>query len=136
MSIRPERPAPEDQVFVPLQGDVIEINRDWLKVRAKAGLPEELTLHGLRHSAGTVAIIAGLSTAEVQKLLRHRNISTTAKYIHLAEASRSRLQDRAMAGVLPTGPATQDGQTLRRAGAPVLCLTTSDGGDEPCLDST
>jgi integrase len=104
-AVRPNKPGSNEQVFVPLQGDVIEINRDWLKVRAKAGLPEGLTLHGLRHSAGTVAILAGLSTAEVQKLLRHRNISTTAKYIHLAEASRSRLQDRAMAGVLPALPA-------------------------------
>jgi integrase len=100
-TIRPENGAPDEQVFVPLQGCVMEVNRDWLKVRAKAELPADLTLHGLRHSAGTVAILAGLSTAEVQKLLRHRNISTTAKYIHLAEASRSRLQDRAMAGVLP-----------------------------------
>ena len=40
-------------------------------------------------------IMAGLTTAEVQKLLRHRNISTTAKYVHLAD--RARLQDRAVA---------------------------------------
>ena len=28
-------------------------------------------------------------------MLRHRNISVTQRYVHLAEASRSRLQDRA-----------------------------------------
>jgi site-specific recombinase XerD len=38
----------------------------------------------------------------VQKLLRHANITTTAKYAHLA--SRLRLQDRAVEGVVPLIP--------------------------------
>ena len=93
--ICPGDPASDDRVFVPQRGEVLEINRDWVKIRAAAGLPKELTLHGLRHSVGTAGIMAGLTTAEVQKLLRHRNISTTAKYVHLAD--RARLQDRAVA---------------------------------------
>jgi integrase len=101
-SIRPESASDDDRVFIPRRGQAYEINRDWITVRAKAGLPANLTLHGLRHSAGTVAVMAGLSGPEVQKLLRHRNISTTAKYIHLAD--RARLQDRAMAGVVPPLP--------------------------------
>jgi integrase len=125
-AIRPDNPVPDAQVFIPLQGSVMEVNRDWLKVRAKAGLPADLTLHGLRHSAGTVAILAGLSTAEVQKLLRHRNINTTAKYIHLAEASRSRLQDRAMAGVLPQTP-----DEAPRLPGQVPASTASPEGDSP-----
>jgi integrase len=99
---RPEDAAAGDLVFVPRRGTAYEINRDWLKVRAKAGLPPGLVLHGLRHSAGTVAILAGLSGPEVQKLLRHANIATTAKYIHLA--SQLRLQDRAMADMAPPIP--------------------------------
>jgi site-specific recombinase XerD len=43
--------------------------------------------------------MAGLSLPEVQRLLRHRNITTVQKYIHLAD--RARLQDRAMAAVAP-----------------------------------
>jgi integrase len=96
---RPEGVVDDDPVFVPRRGEVYEINRDWLKVRAKAGLPPGLALHGLRHSVGTVGVLTGLSGPEVQKLLRHANITTTAKYIHLA--SRLRLQDRAMAAVEP-----------------------------------
>jgi integrase len=97
--IRPEDAGPEEQVFVPLRGAVIEVNRDWVRVREAAGLPKDLTLHGLRHSVGTVAVMAGMSLPEVQKLLRHRTVTTTTKYIHLAD--RARLQDRAMAAMLP-----------------------------------
>ena len=96
---RPEDAADDDPVFVPRRGTTYAINRDWLKVRAKAGLPHDLALHGLRHSVGTVSILAGLSTAETQKLLRHSNVTTTSRYIHLA--SKLRLQDRAMAGMAP-----------------------------------
>ena len=99
--IIPADAKPDDQVFVPYRGATIEINRDWLRVRAAAGLPEALTLHGLRHSIGTNGVLSGLSAPEVQKLLRHRNISTTARYVHLAEATQNRLQDRATAHLLP-----------------------------------
>jgi integrase len=64
-------------------------------------LPPELTLHGLRHSIGTNAVLAGLTAPEVQALLRHRNASTSTKYIHLADQHRARLQDRVVATLLP-----------------------------------
>jgi integrase len=85
-----------------VRGERFAINRDWLAVRAKAGLPGDLALHGLRHSVGTIGVISGMSGPEVQRLLRHRNISTTARYIHLAD--RARLQDRAMEGMAPAVP--------------------------------
>jgi len=97
--IRPDNAASDERVFIRQRGDVVEINRDWLRVRAAAGLPGNLTLHGLRHSIGTVAMMAGLNLAEVQKLLRHRTVATTALYVHLAD--RARLQDRAMAAMAP-----------------------------------
>jgi integrase len=100
--IRPDDAAPEERVFVPVRGDVIEINRAWTLVRSAAGLPADLTLHGLRHSVGTVAIMAGMSLPEVQRLLRHRSVGTTSRYIHLAD--RARLQDRAMAAMAPQAP--------------------------------
>jgi integrase len=97
--IRPEDATDNEQVFIPRRGDRLEINRDWIRVRERAGLPADLTLHGLRHSAGTVAILAGLSGPEVQKVLRHRNISTTSKYIQSAD--QARLQDRALGQLAP-----------------------------------
>jgi integrase len=102
------------QVFMPRRGRAYEINRDWLTVRAAAGLPADLTLHGLRHSIGTQGVLAGLSVAEVQKLLRHRNITTAAKYIHLAEGAMGRLQDRAIDHLMPAGNAPASVLPLRR----------------------
>jgi integrase len=86
--IRPEPVAPEQPVFVPRRGRLIEVNREWQRVRQRAGLKPELVLHSLRHSLGTAGIVAGMSTLEVAKMLRHRNPSVTARYVHLAEATQ------------------------------------------------
>src|SRR5262249_19061979 len=51
-AIRPAHTLHTDRVFIPQRGARIEINRDWLRVRERAGLPADLALHGLRHSAG------------------------------------------------------------------------------------
>jgi integrase len=98
--LRPENVTPYDLVFVPAQGERLAVNHDWVAVRKAAELPDGLTLHGLRHSTGTVGALAGMSMAELQSLLRHRQPGTTARYIHFAERSGG-LADKAMAGVLP-----------------------------------
>jgi integrase len=103
--IRPQVAKPGDLVFPPKQGRRLSVHRDWHLIRDRGQLPEGLVAHGLRHSAGTVAVLAGLSLPEVQKMLRHRNINTTQRYIHLAHAASTRLQDRAMAHVVPAAPA-------------------------------
>jgi integrase len=100
--------SPGALVFPPTWGQRIDVTVDWRRIRAAAGLPPELTLHGLRHSIGTAAVLAGLSAPEVQSLLRHRNVSTSTKYIHLADQHRARLQDRVVATLLPdTSPAAE-----------------------------
>jgi integrase len=96
IEIEPEDGSPNDLVFVPIRGERMSVNRDWNRIRDAAKLPADLTLHGLRHSVGTAAVTAGLSLPEVQRLLRHRNVSVTSRYIHLAER-QARLQDRATA---------------------------------------
>jgi integrase len=98
--LKPEKIAPDDLVFAPASGEQISVNRDWIVVRKAAGLPDGLTLHGLRHSAGTVGALAGMAMPEIQALLRHRQPGTTARYIHFAEMAGG-LADKAMAGVLP-----------------------------------
>jgi integrase len=102
VGIRPADAADDELVFMPRRGQRLSVHRDWKMVRAAAGLPGDLVLHGLRHSAATNAILAGLSVAEAQRLLRHRNIAITQRYLHLAEAAAGRLADQAMARVLPT----------------------------------
>jgi integrase len=103
-AIMPEGGAGTDAlVFPPASGAYLYITRDWHRVRAAANLPPDLTLHGLRHSIGTLAVLAGLSAPEVQALLRHRDAGTSNKYVHLADQHRARLQDRVIAHLLPNG---------------------------------
>jgi integrase len=123
VAIRRDDAADTAQVFVPVRGRLIAVDRDFRRITREAGLPGDLVIHSLRHSIGTAAIVAGLSTAETKAMLRHRNISTTQRYVHLAEASRSRFQDRAIAHLMP-GPVDADDDhpktlvvvTQRRAG--------------------
>ena len=44
---------------------------------------KKITPHSLRHSYATHLIEAGVDLLEVQKLLGHRSVLTTAKYTHL-----------------------------------------------------
>jgi integrase len=98
--------AADALVFPPVRGAQLAVARDWMAVRKAAALPDNLTLHGLRHSVGTVGALAGMTMPELQALLRHRQPGTTARYLHLAQMSGG-LADKAMGGVLPApeGPA-------------------------------
>jgi len=53
------------------------------KVAAQCGINKKITPHSLRHSYATHWIEAGVDLLEVQKILGHRSILTTAKYTHL-----------------------------------------------------
>ena len=48
-----------------------------------------LTAHSLRHSAVTLALMAGLSLSEVQAFARHSNIATTQIYAHNVDRLKS-----------------------------------------------
>ena len=49
------------------------------RLRAK----KKITPHSLRHSYATHLIEAGVDLLEVQKILGHRSVLTTARYTHL-----------------------------------------------------
>jgi integrase len=63
-------------------GNFIGIEPIWRRVRKRAGL-EDVRLHDLRHSFGSVAADAGLGLPIIGAMLGHRQASTTARYVHI-----------------------------------------------------
>jgi integrase len=95
---------PTDFVFKPAKGiGALSLARPWEQVRKEANLPDGLGLHGLRHSLASHLAMAGASSSELMEAMGHRQMSTTQRYIHFAERSRSTLAERgavmAMAGL-------------------------------------
>lgn len=100
----------EDYVFRSTKpGAKLSINKPWRQVCAKAKLPGDLVLHGLRHSIGTHLAMNGGSNFELMTMLGHKQVSTTQRYIHFAERARSTLAQRA-ASVAVAGMAEAEGK--------------------------
>jgi len=63
------------------------------KAMKQAGFnSERLTAHSLRHTAVTLALLAGQDLAEVQHFARHHNISTTQIYAHNIDRMKSQCE--------------------------------------------
>jgi integrase/recombinase XerD len=54
------------------------------KAVKKTGINKSVCVHSLRHSFATHLMEAGIDLRKIQLILGHRSISTTVKYIHLA----------------------------------------------------
>jgi integrase len=110
---------PGDFVFAPAKGDgALSLSKLWAKVRAEAGLPDGLGLHGLRHSLASHMAMAGLGASEIMEQLGHGRLETSQRYIHFAEDTRQGLAERA-ASVALAGLAASRGE----APAEVVKLT-------------
>jgi integrase len=55
------------------------------RARAKAGLPPDTKLYGLRHAFGTRAIINGVDLKTLAELMGHTTTRMTEHYVHLAD---------------------------------------------------
>lgn len=56
--------------------------RAWSRIKEHAELPPELRIHDLRHTAGSLGHMAGMSQKQVQIMLGHKQMSTTERYLH------------------------------------------------------
>jgi integrase len=57
----------------------------WQRIRSAAGIPD-VRLHDLRHTFGSYAGHAGANSFLARELLRHKDISMTARYVNRADA--------------------------------------------------
>lgn len=55
------------------------------RVLRKGGLSEGIRVHDIRHTHASMAIQNGASLPEVKKMLGHKNIMTTTRYVHLLD---------------------------------------------------
>lgn len=60
---------------------------------------ERLTAHSLRHTAGTLNLLAGGSLDETQQLLRHSKLDTTMIYLHHLERAKNQSEARIAASI-------------------------------------
>ncbi len=50
----------------------------------RAGFSERLRFHSLRHTYASWLAQRGISIKAIQELMRHKNLSTTMRYMHLS----------------------------------------------------
>src|SRR3546814_1039611 len=57
----------------------------WKDIKKRAGLPDELRIHDLSHTAGSLAHAAGLSQKQIATMLGHKQLLTTRSEEHTSE---------------------------------------------------
>jgi integrase len=91
------------------KGAKIDLKKIWTKVRASAGLPPDLTIHGLRHTIASHLAMGGASGPQIQAAMGHANIKTSSRYIHFSANRRNELAERA-ASLATAGLAASRGE--------------------------
>ena len=74
-----------DGKFSTQVGDVLAPHVDPLMAKLRTGIQKQGGIHALRHAFATHLLEAGTDLHTVQRLLGHRQISTTMRYFHLSQ---------------------------------------------------
>lgn len=78
------------------------------RLRGTLQTAKKITPHTLRHTAATLTLTAGTDLATVAELLRHSDLNTTRRYLHLVDTRRReavrRLEGTVPASILPNVP--------------------------------
>lgn len=113
-------------VFVTARGKPLRtpnLRRLFVLHRDRAGLPDTITVHSLRHTCATEMLKGGASIRHVQELLGHASISTTQIYTHVVQTdlkkahARTAPSERRQAVEVPkfdaTAPAWNDNRNAK-----------------------
>ena len=74
----------DGHVFPGKRGPIVGLPKMWLRWREAAGL-ENVRLHDLRHSFGSVGASSGNSLVVLGGILGHKSTATTQRYAHLQD---------------------------------------------------
>jgi integrase len=94
--------APDGKYVFPAptkQGHLMDVRGAFKRARKKAGIRNDFRLHDLRHTFASLAVGAGVSLFEVQKLLGHASSQMTQKYAHLRDETLRRATDTVAAQI-------------------------------------
>lgn len=84
---------------------ITEYNNRWgrndvyamfIRYKKIAGITKPGGVHALRHSAATIMLNNGMDLTTVQKILRHSDISTTVRYLHITDETARKKYDQCM----------------------------------------
>lgn len=94
-----ETVRPDEYVFKGAKGG--PLNPDYVTTRfrhyrRKAGLPEDISFHSLRHTCASLLMMEGVPLETIQVMLRHSTRRVTERYAHLAPG---RLKDQIEEGM-------------------------------------
>jgi integrase len=78
-----------------------DLYRRFINACKRAGLPR-LSFHELRHTFGTQAI-RKFKIHEVQRMMGHRHITTTERYLHYAPTQTARRSSRSCGATVAAG---------------------------------
>lgn len=76
----------------PKTGQPYTTRKNWMKNLCKNAGVKPFGLHALRHLSASVLAKARIPLIQIQKVLRHKKLSTTEHYLHQLEDVRSALQ--------------------------------------------
>ena len=65
--------------------DITVAQKIYMLAKLRAGIVKQGGIHALRHAFATHLLEAGVDLHTVQRLLEHRQISTTMRYFHLSQ---------------------------------------------------
>jgi integrase len=115
---RQQEGAQDDLVFRPARGgERMDLTKPWGVARKAADLPAGIGLHGLRHSLASHMAMNGAEAAEIMAALGHKDITTSARYVHWARDRRQQIAEKAAAGITAaiTGAAADNVVSMQRA---------------------
>ena len=74
-----------------------EVSKPLRRAFASAGLYKRWTLlHGVRHSAASEMLLNGTDLRTLMEILRHKNLTTTQRYVHTSEDAKRAAANRAL----------------------------------------
>ena len=121
------KPGPDALVFLGPRGTYLRRSnfhrRVWLPATKKAGVPK-LRFHDLRHTAGTLATVAGATLREVMERLGHSSTAAAIRYQHVL-TDRDAAVVRSLDRLITSGNGTHVAR-----GAQNASLETQEAGRE------